>query len=469
MVYCGIINGRHTAQVIGNKLDEIIGDLNLEEHVYKMITTDNAKSMLNATQKVSDHVELGIGCIDHILQLIINNAIKKVPEITLAVKRFKKMAKATHNSQLNIARIRKACSDLNRSETDNSKHCTFVKIHNPVDTRWNSLLMMIRGVVHLKPALLSIKYDPRERVKDSPLKGLVPEEIDFDLIQKLVPLLTTIENASEFLSGDKYPTICHVIPKLYVIRSRMYSVMTVGTTLAKFAPVREMVQLMHDDLTSRFPLDGSQQDIYAFGNLLHPNYRHLILTDLKMDKITIDNIVKQNQVVEPEVELPTERDLLDDAVVGEADEFEDEDLFFRKLTQQWSQKPTAAAAGGSPTSQSLIPQTPLENEIARYVNNAEQGSAELTTDMDVLLWWKDHAKIYPLMSNLAKKYLAVQATSCSSERTFSTGGRTVTNTRTRLATTNVHMIVYVNENMDKVQLKNFKSTNRFGRSRLFDR
>ena len=61
------------------------------------------------------------------------------------------------------------------------------------------------------------------------------------------------------------------------------------------------------------------------------------------------------------------------------------------------------------------------------------------------------------MANLAKKYLAVQATSCSSERTFSTGGRTVTNTRTRLSTSNVHMIVYVKENIDKVQLKNFKS------------
>ena len=62
------------------------------------------------------------------------------------------------------------------------------------------------------------------------------------------------------------------------------------------------------------------------------------------------------------------------------------------------------------------------------------------------------------MANLTKKYLAVQATSCSSERTFSTGGRTVTTTRTRLATTNVHMLVYVKENMDKVVLKNFKST-----------
>ena len=61
------------------------------------------------------------------------------------------------------------------------------------------------------------------------------------------------------------------------------------------------------------------------------------------------------------------------------------------------------------------------------------------------------------MANLAKKYLAIQATSCSSEKAFSTGGRTVPATRTRLKTTNVRMLVHVKENMDKVQLKNFKT------------
>ena len=73
--------------------------------------------------------------------------------------------------------------------------------------------------------------------------------------------------------------------------------------------------------------------------------------------------------------------------------------------------------------------------------------------MHVLDWWRDHCKTYPLLAKLAKKYLAVQATSCSSERTFSTGGRTVTNSRTRLNTTNVNMMVYCKENMDKVKLR----------------
>ena len=185
MIHCGPANGRHTAEMIGQKLDNIIQELNLGEDVYKVITTDNAKSMLNATQKVSECVGLGLGCMDHVLQLIINNSIKKVPKMEASVKRFKKLARATHHSSLHIQKLKKACKDLNTSEPDQSKHCTFVKIHNPVDTRWNSLLMMMKGVLHLKPALQKIKFDIRER--DGPLEILIPDEDEFQLIDKIVP------------------------------------------------------------------------------------------------------------------------------------------------------------------------------------------------------------------------------------------------------------------------------------------
>ena len=177
--------------------------MELQPEVYKVITTDNAKTMLNATQKVSASVELGLGCMDHLLQLIINNAIKKVPEMQSSVKIFKKLARATHHSSLHIQKLKKACSDLNRSEPDPNKHCTFVKIHNPVDTRWNSLLMMMQGVLHLKPALQKIKYDVRER--NTPLEEMIPDDDQFQLIAKIVPLLSSIEKTSELLSGkDRY-------------------------------------------------------------------------------------------------------------------------------------------------------------------------------------------------------------------------------------------------------------------------
>ena len=51
-----------------------------------------------------------------------------------------------------------------------------------------------------------------------------------------------------------------------------------------------------------------------------------------------------------------------------------------------------------------------------------------------------------------KKYFCIQATSCSSERTFSTGGNIVTPKRTNLDAENVHMMVYIRDNLKKVKL-----------------
>ena len=52
-----------------------------------------------------------------------------------------------------------------------------------------------------------------------------------------------------------------------------------------------------------------------------------------------------------------------------------------------------------------------------------------------------------------KKYFCIQSTSCSAERTFSTGGSTVTAKRTKLDPINVNMMVYLRENMNKIKLE----------------
>ena len=52
--------------------------------------------------------------------------------------------------------------------------------------------------------------------------------------------------------------------------------------------------------------------------------------------------------------------------------------------------------------------------------------------------------------------MSLQPTSCSSERLFSTGGKTVTNYRTKLDSENVQMIVYCKENMPKLTINKWK-------------
>jgi hypothetical protein len=62
-----------------------------------------------------------------------------------------------------------------------------------------------------------------------------------------------------------------------------------------------------------------------------------------------------------------------------------------------------------------------------YYKKLQQISIHSTGDQ-VFEWWRnlDKCKQVPLLSQMARKYLAIQATSGTSERVFSTGGNTVT-------------------------------------------
>ena len=64
-----------------------------------------------------------------------------------------------------------------------------------------------------------------------------------------------------------------------------------------------------------------------------------------------------------------------------------------------------------------------------------------------LLWWKRNSILYPNLAALARKYLAIQATSASSERIFSRASLIISNLRTRLDPKIAGKIFYVSENL----------------------
>ena len=68
-----------------------------------------------------------------------------------------------------------------------------------------------------------------------------------------------------------------------------------------------------------------------------------------------------------------------------------------------------------------------EDEIIRYLN-----ASTLQLDDSALDWWSKHEKAYPILSKIARDYLAVMPTSTASERAFSAAGRTISKIRNRL-------------------------------------
>ena len=149
---------------------------------------------------------------------------------------------------------------------------------------------------------------------------------------------------------------------------------------------------------------------FAYGHLLHPVYKGKISRDLGVEDETLELFVVDNETV---VDLPIADDL-NQAVVDIDSDDENNYLMctFYKASPSQSQ----------PQSQSLIPQTPLQAEVARYMSNRDGADRpdKGTQTFDVLGWWSAHGKIVPLMSKAAKKYLAIQAILCASERTLLT-------------------------------------------------
>ena len=78
---------------------------------------------------------------------------------------------------------------------------------------------------------------------------------------------------------------------------------------------------------------------------------------------------------------------------------------------------------------SVINNVTSVREVDQYLL---EPSTTFNKSYNVLNYWKIHQEKYPVLSKIAKNYLAIQPTSVPSERSFSQEGLTVTKTRNRL-------------------------------------
>ena len=74
----------------------------------------------------------------------------------------------------------------------------------------------------------------------------------------------------------------------------------------------------------------------------------------------------------------------------------------------------------------------VDAEILQYQSEPKLKSIINDVRVDPLYWWKNNATRFPLHAKLARKILAVPATSAPTERLFSTAGLTITKERSRL-------------------------------------
>ena len=143
--------------------------------------------------------------------------------------------------------------------------------------------------------------------------------------------------------------------------------------------------------------------------------------------------------MEPEIEVVP--------VAVEEEEEEEEDDFF-DAAFRFSQNLEARPSQQGRREGSL---TPLTIELEKYLDLPRLNTAKV----DVLGWWKAQQHSFPLLAECARKYHCIPASSAPSERLFSASGNLVSQKRGSLNPKNVHMQIYLQENMEKVKITKF--------------
>nr|GEV18940.1 zinc finger BED domain-containing protein RICESLEEPER 2-like [Tanacetum cinerariifolium] len=90
------------------------------------------------------------------------------------------------------------------------------------------------------------------------------------------------------------------------------------------------------------------------------------------------------------------------------------------------------------------------SEYKRYVESdfVSHLSTEKLVGYDVLRFWKANESTFPVISQMARDILSVQAASVASESAFSTSGRVLSIRRTRLIPAFLEMCMCLKDHMD---------------------
>ena len=440
MVHCGPHEGRHTAELVADRIDQVIESLGIVGimETQKGITTDNAPNMTNACKRAR-HIDSSHGCFDHQLNLIVTNGLKRVKPIMEAIQHFKRLATATHKSALFCGRIRQECNELERSTTKYDDNIKYAKMIQPQDTRWNSTLMCIKSIINLKVPLLELsKISGRSLTQDKTLENLqplIPKRKHFDELEKIIPLLAWFEKISRQMESETVPTMCWVTFRAWLLRLKCDPKEETSAKIYPpgpgYANLRKLAGEFTTELVKRFPKDCTEIYEPSICGYLNPSVKDLCWKNHMNGKEMID-LMKRTEEGVPvartvEVEEPIDMD-------------DDEDDIITQKTKAMAPIFTAATAsvGGF---------TPLDKECYLYAS-----LPTVKTCFDVLNWWREHENQLPILASIVRKYMCIQASSSSSERTFSSSGNIVTPRRNKLDPENVNMLVYLKENLGKIEV-----------------
>ena len=256
---------------------------------------------------------------------------------------------------------------------------------------------------------------------DRKTSHLVPTWQDIDVLQSIHQALSPWSNLTDILSGEEYVTVLAVIPLMDLINNNFVKETEQDTQLTKDIKTR-----IKADLDTRYTEDVS--DILKVATFLDPRFKTKYMTEIETATIK-DKLEEECSTVELECESATVQS-----------EHQPPEPPAKKCNLGTLFKSNEEAE--ETTVQTISREQRFSVELNSYVS-----VPKLDFEEDPLAWWKVQASSYPILAQLAQKYLCVCATSSPSERLFSASGNIVSPLRATLNPDKVNMLTFLAKNL----------------------
>lgn len=264
---------------------------------------------------------------------------------------------------------------------------------------------------------------------------------DWALLEGLIEVLQPFKVVANMITSCKYPTISMVRPVLHML---------LNTTLKiKEGDLKEISmskELISKVLSSTYSQNSQlSQEIATFLNIatfLDPRYKKLpFLSTQERSKVESIIIEEAKAILEKQI---SERSGLDDSsLVSDEPPCKKLGLLGESSASTSVQdNPLAAIFCQSDADQS---QEELHAQVVEELSNYKSQRV-LGLNEDPLLWWSNHAPLFPTLPKVLQKYWCVPATSVPCHRLFSSSGTFLSGKRNRIPSALVDMQVFLYEN-----------------------
>ena len=382
-----------TADEYRGMVDRVLEQFGIKPKVF-MHTTDN-----EATMSAAFEDSIRNGCLAHLESNACKNALKKVAVVRKVRAGLRKIAQKYNKSN----KFKKAVKRLQRDS-----NVAVRSIHQEIPTRFTSTFDMFGSILQaskdgdFSDTIASENISIINRALEQTVSKKEYQKLKInnkakDLICDLYPILSALEKGITLMGGEKYGTGSSVLPFLFKFNK----------LLAPDEEDRVYVASVKKEIKKYLAENCSK-------NL---NFEALSCASYLDKRYSTLSFLKQDEIRRVKTKIRNELDILEvnwrASLTPEHSRAKKKRLLSFDIDDDDDERQSGCQA---------------EKEM-----NSFELEGKLVIEDDPLVWWRSRQLKYPLLSQLAKKYLCIMGTSTPAERVFSAMGRVLTKTRMRMS------------------------------------